>query len=312
MSAPSNERPTSMSRDGTLWSHEHTFGQDVHRPGERRTWWVIGLTAVMMVVEIAAGLVFGSMALLADGLHMASHATALSIAAFAYAYARRRALDRAFCFGTGKVNSLAGFASAVVLILFALLMAWESIERFFAPIAISFDEAMIVAGAGLVVNGVSAVVLGHGGEHHDGHDHNLRAAYVHVIADALTSVLAIVALLAGKLVGWIWMDPVMGLVGAFLVARWALRLIRDTSRVLLDRQAEPAAAERIRESIHERPGDRLADLHVWSVGPGVSAAILAIVSDDPLRPQDYAAKLPADLGLGHVTVEVHRSNGKVE
>jgi cation diffusion facilitator family transporter len=225
------------------WRHDHSFGQEKVRQGEHRTLIVIAITAVMMVVEIAAGITFGSMALLADGLHMASHTAAIGIAAFAYVYARRHAFDKRFSFGTGKVNPLAGFASAVLLIVFAGLMAWESTERFFNPIDIAFNQAILVAIFGLIVNGASALILGHSGpdhehghdhshgHHHDEkhHDHNLRAAYFHVLADALTSVLAIVALLAGKYYGLNWLDPVMGIVGALLVARWSLSLVRSTS-----------------------------------------------------------------------------------
>jgi cation diffusion facilitator family transporter len=201
------------------WHHQHVFGQDRVRAGERRTLLVVMLTATMMVVEIAAGLAFGSMALLADGLHMASHATALGISVFAYVYARRLAGDPRYSFGTGKVNPLAGFASAVLLVIFAAAMAWESIARLIHPIPIALDQALVVAAAGLLVNGASALILAGPGRHdhghpHHRHDHNLRAAYLHVLADALTSLLAIVALLAAKLFGAIWLDPVMGVVGA--------------------------------------------------------------------------------------------------
>mgnify|MGYP005851822403 CR=1 FL=1 len=220
--------------------HDHIFGQDQRRAGESRTLIVIALTAVTMVVEIVAGWLFGSMALLADGLHMGSHAVALTISAAAYIYARKRAGDPRFSFGTGKVNALGGFTGAILLAGFALLMAGESIHRFIEPVPIRFNSAILVAVVGLVVNGLSVFILGdrgHGhnhhqddGHHHDHHhDHNLRSAYLHVLADALTSVLAIAALLAGKYLGWNWMDPAMGIVGAILVARWSLGLIRQTS-----------------------------------------------------------------------------------
>ena len=220
------------------WLHDHSFGQDKKRSGETRTVIVILITATMMGVEIAAGLAFGSMALLADGLHMASHAAALSISAFAYYFARKRAHDRSFSFGTGKVNSLGGYTGAILLVLFALLMVSESIHRLIEPVAISFNQAIGVAIVGLVVNGVSVFILGHDDHHHHGHDHgevghdhhhdghhhdhNLRAAYLHVLADTLTSLLAIVALLAAKYYGWIWMDPVMGIVGAILITKWSM------------------------------------------------------------------------------------------
>ncbi len=241
------------------WQHDHIFGQDKVRPGERRTLWVIAITATMMVVEIATGLAYGSMALLADGLHMGSHAAALSIATIAYIYTRRCAADSRFCFGTGKVNAFAGYTSAVLLALFALLMAGESVNRLFNPVEIGFNQAIVVAVLGLIVNGVSMVVLGghHDHDHHDdqhhhdhGHtDHNLRAAYLHVLADALTSVLAIFALLMGKYLGLNWMDPVMGIVGAILVARWSLGLMRDTSGILLDHQAPAPMLEQTRAAI---------------------------------------------------------------
>ena len=236
------------------WQHSHAFGQDEKRPGEIRTIVVISVTGLMMVAEIAAGVVFGSMALLADGLHMASHTVALSINAFAYIYARRHAHDRRYSFGTGKVNALGGFTGAVLLGLFAVLMAWGSIERIIAPVNIAFNQAIFVAILGLLVNGASVFILAHRDhvhqhddklEHSHEHDHNLRAAYLHVMADALTSVLAIFALLAAKYFGAIWMDPLMGIVGAVLVWRGSLGLLGATSSVLLDRQGP----EHIREQV---------------------------------------------------------------
>ncbi|UCG73058.1 MAG: CDF family Co(II)/Ni(II) efflux transporter DmeF, partial [Chromatiales bacterium] len=217
------------------WRHDHVFDQDRKRSGEKRTLIVVMMTAVMMVIEIAAGLAYGSMALLADGLHMASHTAALGIALVAYIVSRRLAADHRFAFGVGKINSLAGFASAVLLLGFAVAMVTESVDRLINPLAIAFDQALIVAVVGLIVNGVSAWILmstphDHGHGHaHEHHDHNLRAAYLHVLADALTSVLAIVALLAGKYFGAGWLDPMMGIVGACLVARWSLGLIRESS-----------------------------------------------------------------------------------
>ncbi len=321
------------------WQHDHTFGQDVRREGERRTIVVIAVTAIMMVAEIVAGVVFGSMALLADGLHMASHAAALTVTAVAYVVARRRAGDPRYSFGTGKVNALGGFTSAVLLAVFALIMVVESAERMLHPVAIRFDQAVLVAVLGLVVNGASALILagGHGHDHGHGHghehdhdhahdhahdhgrghhhdhassprpaDHNLRAAYLHVLADALTSVLAIAALLAGKYLGAAWLDPAMGFVGAFLVARWSRGLLRDTSRVLLDEQAPPPVLQRIRESIERGTDDRVADLHVWSVGPGLFAATISVVAGHPRPPDDYKRRLPEDLGLVHTIVETHR------
>jgi cation diffusion facilitator family transporter len=294
------------------WQHDHTFGQQVQRAGETRTWWVIALTGVTMVVEVAAGVAFGSMALLADGLHMASHAGALAITAAGYAYARRHAADPRFSFGTGKVNSLAGFAGALLLAVFAAIMAWESLGRLLAPVAIAFNEAIAVAFLGLLVNGVSVALLGvehddhhdHGVHEHGHHDHNLRSAYLHVLADALTSVLAIVALVSGKYFGFGWMDPAMGIVGAVLITRWSLGLVRDTSRVLLDRQAPEDVRQRVKEAMEVEPGDRVSDLHVWSVGPGIYAAVVTVVTDDPQSTCLYKERLPSDLGIVHASIEV--------
>jgi cation diffusion facilitator family transporter len=308
------------------WQHSHAFGLDQRKTGERRTLTVALLTAATMVVEVVAGLAFGSMALLADGLHMASHATALGIAVLVYVYARRRAGDSRFAFGTGKVNALGGYTSALLLSGFALYMAIESVLRFLAPVPIAYDQAILVALVGLLVNGVSVAILGvthnedghHHGDHQDhrhqghhhhhghrGQDHNLRGAYLHVLADALTSVLAIVALVAGKYAGAVWLDPLMGIVGALLVGRWAWSLIRDSGRTLLDRQAPAALCDAIRRSVEGWRDTRIADLHVWSIGPGLYAAELAVVSHDPAPPSTYKRLLPEG-ALAHVTVEVHR------
>ncbi len=312
------------------WRHEHVFLGDDHARNEMRTRWVIGLTAAMMTAEIAAGAIFGSMALTADGWHMATHAAALSISALAYGYARRHARDPRFAFGTGKLGDLAGFASAIILALVALLIAWESVVRLGAPVPIRFNEAITVAAIGLAVNLVSAWLLHGGGGHgdHHGHarhdhdhrdprhhhnqhhhhhqrDHNLRSAYLHVLADALTSVLAIVGLLAGRVFGWDWMDPLMGLVGAAVIARWSWGLLRDSGLVLLDAVPDRHLAEDMRERL-EVDGDRVSDLHLWRVGPGHNAAVVSLVSDRPAAPDHYKARL-ADLPhLSHVTVEVLR------
>jgi cation diffusion facilitator family transporter len=365
------------------WRHSHAFGQDLKRPGERKTFIVIALTGAMMIVEIAAGIVFGSMALLADGLHMASHATALGINAFAYVHARRHANDPRYSFGTGKVNTLGGFTGAVLLAGFAVVMGAESVFRFVHPVAIAFDQAIVVAVVGLLVNGISVLVLDAHGEgrgrapgderlggdgnpasggldhhhehehehehehdrehrhrHEDGdnherqlgagepgrvhradaahvhvhrhahahghsHDHNLASAYLHVLADALTSLLAIFALLAAKYFAAGWMDPAMGLVGAALVARWSIGLLGTTSDILLDKSPPAAVSERIRASIESRGADRVSDLHVWPVGPGIYSMLVSIVSDAPLSPEDYKRRLPEDLGIVHAAVEVH-------
>ena len=295
------------------WQHTHAFGQDLKRPGEMRTIIVIAITAVMMVVEITAGIVFGSMALLADGLHMASHAVALGINAFAYIYARRNAHNTKFSFGTGKVNALGGYSGAVLLVLFALLMAAESAGRFVFPVTIEFNQAIFVAVIGLAVNGASVFILGHrheptAHEHHPHdhhhHDHNLRSAYLHVLADALTSLLAIFALLTAKYAGLVWMDPLMGIVGAFLVARWSVGLLRTTSAVLLDEQGPESIRTGIRDAI-EDDDNRVTDLHLWSIGPNIYGAIISVVAHDPQTPEYYKTLIPPGLGLVHVTVEVH-------
>ena len=301
------------------WQHEHVFGQDKIRPGERRTLWVIFITATMMVVEITTGLAYGSMALLADGLHMGSHTAALGITTIAYVYTRRCAADSRFCFGTGKVNAFAGYTSAVLLALFALLMAYESVNRLFNPVEIAFNQAIVVAVLGLIVNGASMIMLGghhhghdhdheHTNPHHHSHtheDHNLRAAYLHVLADALTSLLAIFALLTGKYLGLNWMDPAMGIVGATLVARWSLGLIRTTSSILLDHQAPGIMLEKTRAAIESIDNNRISDLHIWSIGPGIYSATITVVSDAPRTPEHYKSLIPGDLGIVHTTVEVH-------
>lgn len=306
------------SHDADDWQHDHVFGQDTKRAGENRTLLIVVVTAVMMVVEIAAGLVYGSMALLADGLHMGSHATALGIAVLAYVVSRHLAADPRFSFGVGKINSLAGFTSAVLLMLFSLLMIGESIERYINPLEIAFDQALIVAVLGLIVNGGSAALLittphehahgHHHGHHHEhGHDQNLRAAYLHVLADALTSLLAIAALLAGKYYGAEWLDPLMGIVGGLLVARWSYGLIRDSSRVLLDAQAEPERVAAIKSAIESDSSDRVTDLHVWCIGHGIFAAELSILSNHPRSPDEYRTSIPEHLDVAHATIEVRHN-----
>lgn len=308
------------------WQHSHTFGQDLKRPGELRTLIVIAITGTMMVVEIVTGILFGSMALLADGLHMASHAAALSINAFAYIYARRHAHDTDFSFGTGKVNALGGFSGAVLLALFALLMAWESLDRLLHPVDIIFNQAILVAALGLVVNGVSVFILGVDNHHHDNqdhhhlddhhhgthhHDHNLRSAYLHVLADALTSVLAIVALLAAKYFGLIWMDPAMGIVGAILVARWALGLLQTTGGILLDMQGPESIQQRIKDSVEQDDDSKVADLHLWSIGPNLYAAVITVVAQDPATPNEYKKRISTNLRLAHITIEIHKCPTRV-
>jgi len=302
------------------WQHEHTFGQDEVKPGERRTRFVIALTGSAMLVEIAAGLAYGSMALLGDGLHMASHTVALGISAFAYAYARRHAHDHRFSFGTGKVNAIAGFSGALLLGVFAGFMAWESVERFFNPVPIIFNQAILVATLGLAINAVCVFILGAHHHDHDDHDeehdhaddhddHNLWSAYLHVLADALTSLLAIVALLAAKYWGAAWMDPMMGVVGAALITQWSVGLLRRSGRVLLDVEAPGEIRERLRQAIERHDDNRVADLHVWSVGPGLYTAIVSVVTHHPQPPQHYKDLIASDLDLVHPVVEVHQCPG---
>lgn len=291
--------------------HSHSFGQDQKQPGESRTLIVIAVTGTMMVVEIIAGIAFGSMALLADGIHMASHAVALSINAFAYIYARHHANNNRFSFGTGKVNALGGFTGAALLAMFALLMAFESVERFFFPTEIVFNWAIGVAIIGLVVNGVSVFILGHhsNSHHHDhqdgddSHDHNLRSAYLHVLADALTSVTAIFALLAAKYFGLIWMDPLMGLVGSALVAKWSFGLLKSTSRVLLDQQAESAVFAEVQAAFPDTETEQCYDLHVWQIAPGKYGVILGLVGTSLQSVDAYKQRLNAER-FPHVTIEL--------
>ena len=309
------------------WRHEHVSVPSDQQRSEQRTYWVIALTVTMMIVEISAGWLFNSMALLADGWHMASHAAALSITVFAYWYARRNLNNERFTFGPGKVGVLGGFTSAVVLGVVALIMVWESVQRFFEPLTISFDEAMAVAALGLVVNLVSAWLLHQGGGHHHHshndnhhhheiehhhphhHDHNLRAAFLHVMADALTSVLAIIALLTGKMLGWVWMDPMMGIVGALVIGHWTYGLLRDTSRILLDSDAGEGVRAKIRKTIEADADNRVTDLHVWRVSPGHLAAIVSVVTHFPKSAEHYKDLMRDHHDLAHVTVEVYRCDG---
>ena len=288
-------------------AHTHDFLGKNHGRNERRVWAVVALTVSMMVIEIAAGIAYGSMALVADGLHMSTHAAVMLIAAGAYFYARRHVSNRRFTFGTGKLGDLAGFASAVILALVALFIAYE--------------QAIAVAIVGLVVNLASAWLLKddhahhHGHGHHHGHDHghgthggghdnNLRAAYAHVLADALISVLAVLALVLGSFYGWIWLDPIMGIVGALVISRWSWGLIKDTGAVLLDYvPKDKDLPEEIRQAV-ETDEDRITDLHVWQVGPGHHAAIVAIRTKQPQPLAVYRAKLAHIHDLSHLTLEV--------
>lgn len=252
-----------------IHSHPHSYLGGSHDDNARRTQWVVFLTAVMMIGEIIAGYITGSMALLADGFHMATHAGALGVAAVAYVYAKRHVANPRYTFGTGKVGDLAGFASALILLMIAFGIAVASAVRLANPVAVAFGDATLVAVLGLGVNIVSVFLLSgshdHGHDHHHGHSHghdnNMRAAYFHVLADATISVLAIIALLAGRYLGWIWLDPIMGIVGAIVIARWSWTLVRDTSAVLLD-TADPHLIEEVRECVEGSGDARIADLHI--------------------------------------------------
>jgi cation diffusion facilitator family transporter len=300
------------------FSHDHQFLGASHDENARRTLWVVALTFVMMIGEIAAGYLTGSMALLADGFHMATHAGALGIAAAAYGFARRNANNRRYSFGTGKVGDLAGFASAMVLGLVSLGIAGESIFRLFEPTTVAFGEATVIAIVGLGVNVLSAFLLmghhghdhghqhDHGHDHHHHHDNNLRSAYVHVLADALTSVLAIAALLAGRYLGWVWLDPVMGIVGSIVIAKWAYNLMRDSAAVLLDTTDEPVAAE-IRELLETSDDVRISDLHVWQVGPQARAAIVSVVAAAGVTAEAIRERLAPVHELSHLTIELRNA-----
>ncbi len=293
--------------------------------GERRTILVTGLTAAMMILEIVAGHFLHSMALFADGWHMGTHVVALGISAFAYVFARRHADDARFAFGPSKMGPLGGYTSAIILVGVALYIAFEATTRLLHPLPIAFNEAIGVASLGLGVNLLSAFLLkddhhhhhhhGHGHDHHE-HDHgdahpahgadlNLRAAYVHVLADAATSVAAILALTLGKFFGWSWLDPFVGAVGALVVGQWAYGLIRDTSRVLLDREMDPAALEEIREAIESDGDSRVTDLHLLRVGLNEFAVVASVVTGEPRTPEDYKARIRQHEELAHVTIEVN-------
>jgi cation diffusion facilitator family transporter len=311
------------SENLAAWTHDHIFDEGNYA-AERGTRAVMWITAAMMIVEIVAGLWFNSMALLADGWHMSSHAVAIGLSAFAYAAARRYSVDPRFAFGTWKIEVLGGFASAIFLLGVAALMVFGSVERIFLPQSIHYKEAMIVATAGLLVNIVCAIILGrahdhhapgaheHGGHGHQEHHHdlNLKSAYVHVIADAATSVFAIVALAGGWFYGWSWLDPVMGIVGAVLVALWAKNLLSETGKVLLDREMDHPVVEEIREAVETGPDageTRIADLHVWRVGKQSYACAVSLVTHDAaLTPQRVREQLAQHEEIVHATVEIQR------
>lgn len=292
------------------WQHDHGFGLEKPQSGEKRTLAVVIITLVTMVLEIAAGIMYGSMALMADGIHMASHAVALGVSFIAYIYIRKHANDDRFSFGSGKINPLAGYTSAILLLVVAGYMGIESIERFFNPVQIRFNQAIMVAFIGLFVNIVSFLILGgHHAQNHDSHHHhhdlNLRAAYFHVAADALTSILAILALVTAKLWNVTWVDPLIGVVGAVIVSNWAWHLLKETCHVLLDRQAPVSVRDAIYHSIESQGDNRISDLHVWLIGTNRYAGEIVIISGNPQPPEYYRTLLPQNLNLVHVACEVH-------
>jgi cation diffusion facilitator family transporter len=310
------------------FQHSHVFLGDAHERNERKTWAVILICAVMMVAEIAGGLWFGSVALIADGLHMSTHAGALLIAALAYTWSRRYANDTRLAFGTGKFGDLAAFASAIILAMIALLIGYESMDRLAHPVPIAFNQAIPIAVLGLGVNLLSAYLLRDDHDHHHGHthgqdhghdhdheddhvhrDHNLRAAFIHVIADAAVSVLVIAGLVAGRLFGWLWVDPIMGLVATVVILSWSWTLIRSAGAVLLDASPDPALARKINLRL-EQGSDRVSDLHLWRLGPGHLAAVISLISHNPRSPEQYKKRLSGLRGLSHVTIEVAQCPGE--
>ena len=304
--------------------HEHLFLGEAHARNERKTWTVIAICAAMMVAEIVGGVWFGSVALVADGLHMSTHAGALLIAALAYTYSRRYAGDDRFVFGTGKLGDLAAFTSAIALAMIALLIGYESLSRFFNPVPIAFNQAIPIAVVGLGINLLSAFLLREDHDHPHSHhhherdhthahpksgrqhrDHNLRAAFVHVLADAAVSVLVIIGLVAGRQFGWIWMDPLTGLIATVVIMSWSWSLVRAAGAVLLDVSPDPALSAQIAARLEQR-GDRISDLHLWRVGPGHIAAVVSVVSAHPETSSAYKKRLSDLPGLSHLTIEVER------
>jgi cation diffusion facilitator family transporter len=300
------------------WQHSHYFSVKSDR-AEKNTTVVMWLTAITMVVEIITGSFFGSMALLADGWHMATHVAAFAIAVFAYQYARRHVDNPRYTFGTGKVTVLGGYTSAVALAVTALTIAVESVTRFFQPQTIQFNEAIAVAFLGLVINLISAGLLqddhhhhnhDHEHDHHHHHDSNLKAAYIHVITDALTSILAIIALFAGKYLNWIWLDALMGLVGAGVIFKWSYGLVKDTGEILLDGATDKQIKLEIMTAIEADADNRVSDLHVWYVSQNNLAATVAVVTHYPRSPQHYKSLLNNISSLSHVLVEVNPCHGE--
>ena len=305
------------------YRHSHIFLGDTHERNERKTWAVIAICTAMMLAEIVGGWWFGSVALIADGLHMSTHAGALLIAALAYTCSRLYANDARLTFGTGKFGDLAAFTSAIALAMIALLIGYESADRLLHPVPIAFNQAIPIAVVGLGVNLLSAYLLRDNHDHHHGHvhehdhphahrihrDHNLRAAFVHVMADAAVSVLVIFGLVAGRQFGWVWMDPIMGLVATIVILSWSWTLIRSAGLILLDVCPDPSLSRKIAARL-EQGSDRVSDLHLWRLGPGHLGAVISIVSHDPRTPEQYKKRLSGLPGLSHVTIEVVRCAGE--
>ena len=305
------------------YRHSHIFLGDTHERNERKTWAVIAICTAMMLAEIVGGWWFGSVALIADGLHMSTHAGALLIAALAYTCSRLYANDARLTFGTGKFGDLAAFTSAIALAMIALLIGYESADRLLHPVPIAFNQAIPIAVVGLGVNLLSAYLLRDNHDHHHGHvhehdhphahhvhrDHNLRAAFVHVMADAAVSVLVIFGLVAGRQFGWVWMDPIMGLVATIVILSWSWTLIRSAGSILLDVCPDASLSRKIAARL-EQGSDRVSDLHLWRLGPGHLGAVISIVSHDPRTPEQYKKRLSGLPGLSHVTIEVVRCAGE--
>jgi len=296
--------------------HSHVFLGESHEQNERKTWAVIAICAVMMFAEIVGGWWFGSVALIADGLHMSTHAGALLVAALAYIYSRRYVNDARLTFGSGKFGDLAAFTSGMVLAMIAVLIGYESVDRLINPLPIAFNQAIPIAVVGLGVNLLSAHLLrddhdhhGHAHQSHVHRDHNLRAAFVHVMADAAVSVLVIIGLVAGRQFGWLWMDPTMGLIATIVILSWSWTLVRSAGSILLDVCPDPSLARKIAMRL-EQGSDRVSDLHLWRLGPGHLAAVISIVSDDPRPSEQYKRRLSSLPGLSHVTIEVVRCPGE--
>ncbi len=288
-----------------LWTHDHHFLGHGHERAEMRARIAAAITAVFMAVEIVAGLAFHSMALLADGVHMATHVGALGLAAAAYWLARRHVANARFTFGSGKFGDLAAFASAIILGAIAAGVAFESVARLLFPVVVDYRNALIIAAIGLAVNVTCAIILSDDHDHGHARDHNIRAAYVHVLADAATSVLALAALAGGLFFGVRWLDAAVGCIGAGVIASWSFGLVRDSGLVLLDAEADPELAQQIRLMIEGELGARVADLHLWRLGPGHHGLIVSLVSPDPTTPESIKAALRnRHPDLSHVTVEV--------